>query len=870
VTGSKADLYSPSYFKKVAGERPAVNPFERWVNGKLFVFGIASYPTGDQYRFCLDLTKLNQAHPFSFLSDDPFSELEIQLNEIAAEALTEQYIVEHPFIPPSYSYISWKYRSVVKKHQFHIWAEDNCKKCWVPITKTETQYLDSNNKPIVPERVYSTEDEGVSQILAEELTAYYYNNKWEFPRPTTCDFECPVGDSIILKSKAISDEVKAKYGQYDDTFDQEVVVSSVDITKAQYYDCDSEHDDSLMGYWLGKLSSFPKMFSVDQNENIIASYGTHKSGEPFIILQDYEYRHSLPDAVFDFKKPIVNRATTLPICNGLFCYPRIIDGRIFASEGQRLSYNEKDRNRRWVLMDFSSVGGCTFKHLSEFGGPLSELIIPKDEDGKHIFDPETQSLLLCLRGRLFTPDEFEVVHDRILLDWTKYTAIHELDRMLCRGDFVDNTSFLERQKHNVQPIKTQHSELINAIVPTKDEKFTLKGRPTADEVFFKGKKYLYKDAEHPDPVEIPDIDDWYGQAVSEYAATYTPVERGFFEPDKKYYTRIGNGKYQLIEQDLVGEAIGSYYDDELAELAVIRSMLPIGNRDYTTADIQIRLDIFLDLLNKLCTTDMIFVKTYREGIEILEEVRYYVKFFGDFYEAKLPDEVYENETPINEETMIPVDLIDPSTGEFVELTEKQKIELVMKVNEEGKPLFNKFYEQDLKTVRHGFTDKTIEGKDLHETDDHYITTHSVKEIDLKNDDNSFVVIINKPGLRVIRHQCYNGPWSMTKMRWGADAKTGTMKVDFDRQVRGLLFDEASRSVIDYTRETQSLTFYADKFRRWGIANVSANWSSLIAIADESADNSMSARGFVVTDCTDYKYDQIVWPHLSVLDFTFRD
>jgi hypothetical protein len=108
------------------------------------------------------------------------------------------------------------------------------------------------------------------------------------------------------------------------------------------------------------------------------------------------------------------------------------------------------------------------------------------------------------------------------------------------------------------------------------------------------------------------------------------------------------------------------------------------------------------------------------------------------------------------------------------------------------------------------------------------------------------------------------------MNNGHDAPTGTMRVSFDRQVRGLLFDESTRSVVDYTRETQSLTFYADKFRRWGIANVSSNWSSLMAVTDETADNSMSTKGYIVDVCDNDKYNHIVWPHLTILDFVFKD
>ena len=142
-------------------------------------------------------------------------------------------------------------------------------------------------------------------------------------------------------------------------------------------------------------------------------------------------------------------------------------------------------------------------------------------------------------------------------------------------------------------------------------------------------------------------------------------------------------------------------------------------------------------------------------------------------------------------------------------------------------------------------------------------------LNLKNDDNSFLIIINNPGLQIVKHKCFEGPKPFTKMKWGSDSHAGLMRVDFDRQARGLLFDCVTRSIIDYTRETQTLTFYADKCRKWGIANCYINWPTPIAVMDESSHNLMSARGFTLDDANTFKYDHVVWPNLSILDFIFR-
>jgi hypothetical protein len=541
--------------------------------------------------------------------------------------------------------------------------------------------------------------------VAQPYKCYYYTNKWDYPVPYQITIDCQPGDDLVAIAADLKQHFLDKYTISEE--EAQIVITEVDITKAEYYDYDSEKDDSLMGFWLGNLKIHPKMISVDQDINVIASYGSKVEDN---MRSDFEYRHALPDAVFDCKKNLFKKDATLPICNGLVCYPRVINDRLYASQGQRLSYNKADRNRGWVLVDFSTVGGASFVHLSKFDGPLTALTIPTNENGVPIIDTSKQSALLVVRGRLFLPNEFEIVNNKYLLfDRTRYTAVHELDRAVCRGDFRWNSKIIDQRKYGVNVVEDTNKSSITFFKKTEDTSF---------------------------------------------------------QEGKQYYIEF-NGEFVEIDASLY---IGS----------------PIGQD-----------------------------KVYPFG--------------------KDADNIYKSRVHDHDNNLV----------------------------------FNEFYERTNVVITTPETEVVSVGHEAERKIDVVVETHET-DIDLKNDDNSFLIIINRPGLEVIHHRCFEGPWPITKMKWGTDAKTGTMKVDFDKQVRGLLFDEQSKSVIDYTRETQTLTFYADKFRKWGIANVSANWSSLLAICDESAHNSIVSRGFVLDRCRIDKYDHVVWPKLSVLDFIFRD
>lgn len=691
VNGSDADLFSPRYFQEVEGKRPAIDPFKLWVDGQLIAFGTRQDDFGVT-RIAIDLRKAAESVPalLELSSNDPLTEINRILTENEAMIPETAYLTS-PKIPPANSYVNWRYRCYTEYFS-SCYLDDKTE--WKDCNFTYTRYLKEVFSYIgdikASSKSVDIEPVPTSDTVVQPYKYYCYLNKYDFSEPKYAVLNVEEGMAIAESVQRLREQIVARNKHRSDNLvltldDVEIVPLEVDITQATIVPRDTEHVPELMDFWLGKQNAFIKFTSIDQTFNIEATYGSHT--EPN-MEGDFEYRHKLHDAVFKFKDAFVDRYQMLPICNGFFCYPRVIDNKVYASAGQRLSYNEKDRNRRWVMVDFTQVGGASFVHLSDLEGSMSEMILPN-------YDPNTQSALLVVRGRLYTPDEFMIVGNRIMFDVTKYTGVYELDRMVCRGDFKWNTRVIDGNSYTKQMTSSVDKQDIEVFKLTKD----------------------------------------------------TTVVKG-----KKYFACFGE----------------SYFAVELKE--------------------------------------------------------------GD---------------PIGKDHLYPADVFDINN-----------VHVGLAHDSNGRILFNEFYEYV---------------NDVSSSSVKTVVANKVNaEVDLKNDDNSFVIIINKKGLDVIKHKCFEGPRPFTKMTEGFGSPVSTMKVAFDKAVRGLLFDHSTRSVIDYTRETQTLTFYADKFRKWGIANVSANWSSLLAVTDESADNSMSVKGFVVDDSYTDKYDFVVWPCLSILDFVFRD
>ena len=78
--------------------------------------------------------------------------------------------------------------------------------------------------------------------------------------------------------------------------------------------------------------------------------------------------------------------------------------------------------------------------------------------------------------------------------------------------------------------------------------------------------------------------------------------------------------------------------------------------------------------------------------------------------------------------------------------------------------------------------------------------------DLYNNDNSFVIVIKKKGLKVIKHRPLRGP---DEGQFLKEPVTGEQihHITFNSSAAGLLFDMTTRSVTDYTEETNDQDFY---------------------------------------------------------------
>ena len=123
--------------------------------------------------------------------------------------------------------------------------------------------------------------------------------------------------------------------------------------------------------------------------------------------------------------------------NGLCCKPEV-SGRIPYGEivtlNQAAKYcaNQTDRNRGLIVMDFG--GRCEVAYED----------VACDDEGNISFTPQADitecSFLLVVDGRLFTPEEFEVLpNKKIFLSKEKYKAEYICDRLVCENDFVGRT-----------------------------------------------------------------------------------------------------------------------------------------------------------------------------------------------------------------------------------------------------------------------------------------------------------------------------------------------------------------------------------------------------------------------------------------------
>lgn len=174
------------------------------------------------------------------------------------------------------------------------------------------------------------------------------------------------------------------------------------------------------------------IFSVENNMGMDVAYTSRNS--PY-TRNVQAIKWTLKDLVFTHTgtSPVIDFANTIPIVNGLACYPKVWNGELFAYEGANLLRNIGSENKNLVLLDFSKVGelethllaNCV--NLSSFSTGTHTTSMTEDEGDvtkvKFVGDielydtdefvikvelPENASHgipILCIGGRLFFPYE---------------------------------------------------------------------------------------------------------------------------------------------------------------------------------------------------------------------------------------------------------------------------------------------------------------------------------------------------------------------------------------------------------------------------------------------------------------------------------
>lgn len=149
---------------------------------------------------------------------------------------------------------------------------------------------------------------------------------------------------------------------------------------------------------------------------------------------------------------------------------------------------------------------------------------------------------------------------------------------------------------------------------------------------------------------------------------------------------------------------------------------------------------------------------------------------------------------------------------------------------------------------------------------------SAGERDRLRQPNSFVVIVNTPNLQAVEHT----PWLSSRestLEHGCNSYAALDSNQFPAAARGLLYNNTDMSIINYSREEHTSTFYAENIQQ----EVSYKTSTVLIKAERplvilagSLDNLMSAKAALFDNPNNFVHDdQIMWPRWVILDLIFR-
>ncbi len=219
------------------------------------------------------------------------------------------------------------------------------------------------------------------------------------------------------------------------------------------------------------------IYSVENNFGIEVGYGSHLSPG---IRNNKRLKWNLPDLVFTRAIPgeVVNFNNTIPVVNGVVCYPYVYEDALFAYQGAKLASKVSDLNKNILLIDYSELGDLDIiplykcEHICTTG--LDEKITVNDsivqqedmvkfqgtiEEYVHssikieFYLPEGTEVgypMVCIGGRMFEPSMY---HIKLYNDNNRYKVEIELDRKLLEIIVAANFQKFKRQLRNTTMVR---------------------------------------------------------------------------------------------------------------------------------------------------------------------------------------------------------------------------------------------------------------------------------------------------------------------------------------------------------------------------------------------------------------------------------
>lgn len=385
VRGSKMDLYAPSYFRQ---NDTTVDPFERLTGGTVYAYGkgLPDHFEPQKNYQALSGDQLIYLYLPKGLPIDPSDSISQYYSR------TQEYATTNPK-GDVYFHEGRAYRKLTMHYlntKLVEWKEMSSgdTHCYYAAPGIGLYEWTGTVKP--------TEEDDFTTPRCINLTEYVAaGNTWDF------DHELPEVYKDFLVKNAF---VPPSRWWTDNTH--------------------LEPNDSLMGWWLSYYNYKTPNFWTINDTDTIKTYVSETEDEEAV-------KHN--DVVFGLARNVTKMKNIVPIMNGLFCFPSISATSITVPDGARyILSNKEDRDRGIVLMDFTQVGGMKLYKLSELSTDSMHIMLPES------YDDTKQSLLLVVDGRLFCPDEFEIIGRQIVFDRSMFKPVYDLDRKLVLGQFEYN------------------------------------------------------------------------------------------------------------------------------------------------------------------------------------------------------------------------------------------------------------------------------------------------------------------------------------------------------------------------------------------------------------------------------------------------